>query len=161
MQTKQRHSPYVSKTSAPATHTTSASNSRVHSKDSVFPQFNAVPTIPKRGGEKTVEIQVRGTLDLPTATAALDIRLSESQFKLEIPGKRLRFETRQFQNPELVLANAAVLEGPAAVPNNRIDLNEMINLKFYVQNTGSGAAENVKVTVENSQVGVLWVGVCE
>ena len=82
-----------------------------------------------------------------------------SQFKLEIPGKRLRFETRQFQNPELVLADAAVLEGPSAAPNNQINLNEMIDLKFYVQNRGSGAAEDVKVTVENSQTGVLWVGV--
>ena len=125
----------------------------------VFPASTAVPPIPKQGGEKTVKIRIRGTLELPTATATLDIRLSESKFKLEIPGRRLRFETRQFQNPELVLANAAVLEGPAAVPNNRIDLNEMIDLKFYVQNRGSGPAENVKVTVENSQVGVLWVGV--
>ena len=124
-----------------------------------FPASINVPTISKQGGEKTVNIPIRGTLELPTATAALDIRLSESQFKLEIPGKRLRFETRQFQNPELVLANAAVLEGPAAVPNNQINLNEMIDLKFYVQNTGIGAAENVRVTVENSQRGVLWAGV--
>ena len=124
-----------------------------------FPVSTRVPTIPKQGGEKTVNIQVTGTLDLPTATATLDIRLSESQFKLEIPGKGLRFETRQFQNPELVLADAAVLEGAAAVSNNRIDLNEMIDLKFYVQNRGTGAAENVKVTVENNQRGVLWVGV--
>ena len=124
-----------------------------------FPASTNVPTIPKQGGEKTVNIQIRGTLDLPTATAALDIQLSESQFKLEIPGKRLRFETRQFQNPELVLADAAVLEGPSAVPNNQINLNEIIDLKFYVQNRGSGAAENVKVTVENNQTGVLWTGV--
>ena len=124
-----------------------------------FSASTRVPTIPKQGGEKTVNIQIRGTLDLPTATATLDIRLSESQFKLEIPSKPLRFETRQFQNPELVLADAAVLEGAAAVSNNRIDLNEMIDLKFYVQNTGSGAAENIKVTVENNQRGVLWVGV--
>ena len=125
----------------------------------VFPASTTVPTIPKQGGEKTVKIRIRGTLELPTGTATLDIRLSESKFKLEIPGKRLRFETRQFQNPELVLANAVVLEGPAAVPNNRIDLNEMIDLRFYVQNRGSGPAENVRVTVENSQVGVMWVGV--
>ena len=125
----------------------------------VFPASTTVPTVPKQGGERTVKIRIRGTLELPTSTATLDIRLSESTFKLEIPGKRLRFETRQFQNPELVLMNAAVLEGPAAVPNNRIDLNEMIDLKFYVQNRGSGPAENVRVTVENSQVGVMWVGV--
>lgn len=125
----------------------------------VFPNSISVPTIPKQGGEKTVEIQIQGTLDLPTTTATLDIRLSESQFKLEIPGKRIHFETRQFQNPELLLADAAVLESTTAVPNNQINLNEMIDLKFYVQNTGSGAAENVRVTVENSQRGVLWVGV--
>ena len=124
-----------------------------------FPASTAVPTISKQGGEKTVNIQIRGTLDLPTATAALDIRLNESQFKLEIPGKRLRFETRQFQNPELLLADAAVLESTTAVPNNQINLNEMIDLKFYVQNRGSGAAEDVRVAVENSQRGVLWVGV--
>ena len=126
-----------------------------------FPKTIDVPTIPKDGGEKTVNVSIRGGLNLPTATAAIDIHLNEPHFKQRIQGKRLTFSTRAFRNPELTMADAAVLENRSAAPNNRIDLNEMIDLKFYVQNRGAGAAEQIKIQVQNNQKGVMWLGVAD
>jgi len=124
-----------------------------------FPTSTSVPTIAKDGGEQTVKIRIVGEHELPTATAAIDIHVIEPHFKQKIRGKRLSFPTRKFRNPELILAQFAVLESRSANPNNQIDLNEMINLKFYVQNVGQGDAEQVEVDVETNQTGVLWLGV--
>lgn len=129
--------------------------------DLFFPSSTPVPTIPKDGGEKTVNINIRGGFHLPTATASIDIRLIEPHFDLGIGGKRLTFGTRAFLNPVLVLADAVVQENPRTDPNNRIDLRELIDLKFYVQNRGEGTAEQVKVEVETEQTGVLWLGVAD
>ena len=124
-----------------------------------FPASTKVPTIAKAGGEQVVEIPIIGEHALPTGMALLDIHVIEPQFKQKIRGKRLRFQTRAFRAPQLVMADVAVVEYLSATPNNRIDLNEQINLKFYVQNRGVGAAEDVSVKVENDQKGVMWVGV--
>ena len=126
-----------------------------------FPASTKVPTIAKAGGEQVVEIPIIGKHALPTGMALLDIHVIEPQFKQKIRGKRLRFQTRAFRAPQLVMADVAVVEYLSAAPNNRIDLNEQINLKFYVQNRGVGAAEDVSVSVkvENDQKGVEWLGV--
>ena len=108
-----------------------------------------------------MNVRIRGGLNLPTGTAAIDIHLSEPHFKQRIQGKRLTFSTRAFRNPELTMADAAVLENRSATPNNRIDLNEMIDLKFYVQNRGVGTAEQIKIQVLNNQKGVMWLGVAD
>ena len=124
-----------------------------------FPASTKVPTIAKAGGEQVVEIPIIGEHALPTGMASLDIHVIEPQFKQKIRGKRLRFQTRAFRAPQLVMTDVAVVEKQAAAPNNRIDLNEMFDLKFYVQNRGVGAAEDVSVKVENDQKGVEWLGV--
>ena len=124
-----------------------------------FPASTKVPTIAKAGGEQVVEIPIIGKHALPTGMASLDIHVIEPQFKQKIRGKRLRFQTRAFRAPQLVMNDVAVVEKQAATPNNRIDLNEMIDLKFYVQNRGVGAAEDVSVEVDIDQKGVVWLGV--
>ena len=124
-----------------------------------FPASTKVPTIAKAGGEQVVEIPIIGEHALPTGMASLDIHVIEPQFKQKIRGKPLRFQTRAFRAPQLVMADVAVVEKQAATPNNRIDLNEMIDLKFYVQNRGVGAAEDVSVEVDIDQKGVVWLGV--
>jgi hypothetical protein len=123
-----------------------------------FPATTSVPTIDNDGGEATVKIQLVGEHELPTATATIDIHVIEPHFKQKIRGRRLSFPTRKFRNPELILAKFAVLESRSANPNNQIDLNEMIDLKFYVQNVGQGDAEQVEIDVETNQNGVLWLG---
>jgi len=119
----------------------------------------SVPTISQDGGEQTVKIKIIGEHELPTGTATIDIKVIEPHFKQKIRGKRLSFPTRKFRNPELILAQFAVLESRSANPNNQIDLNEMIDLKFYVQNVGQGDAERVEIDVETNQIGVVWLGV--
>ena len=56
-----------------------------------FPVSTTVSTIPKQGGEKTVNIQIKGTLDLPIATAALDIQLSEVPIQVRDSGQTAAF----------------------------------------------------------------------
>ena len=124
-----------------------------------FPAKTSVPTITKDGGEETVKIKIIGERQLPTGTATIDIKVIEPHFKQKIRGKRLSFPTRKFRNPELILAQFAVLESRSANPNNQIDLNEMIDLKFHVQNVGQGDAEQVEIDVETNQIGVVWLGV--
>lgn len=124
-----------------------------------FPNKTIFPTIPANGGSKTVTINIRGGLDLPTDKALLKIEVEEPNFKVKIQGKQLRIPTRAFRSPELILAQYAVLENQSASPNRQIDINEMIDLKFAVQNVGQGHAENVSVVVENNQKGVMLLGV--
>jgi hypothetical protein len=124
-----------------------------------FPTKTSFPTIPANGGEKTVTINIKGGLDLPSSEALLKIEVEEPNFKVKIQGKQLRFPTRAFRSPELILAQYAVLENQSAAPNRQIDINEMIDLKFAVQNVGQGEAENVEVVVENNQKGVMLLGV--
>lgn len=111
--------------------------------------------IPKKTGEKTVNIQIEGTDNLPTGKAKMEIYLIEPHFKQRIPGKRLTFPTRKLRTPKLVLVHPTVVEKESARPNGEIDLNEVIELKFYVQNQGIGDAKEVKVQVNNSQEGVI------
>lgn len=118
----------------------------------------SVPTIPKRDGETTVDIRITGGLDLPTATATLDIRLIDPNFKQK-HDKQFQFETWKFQNPKLALANVEFSEEESASPNGRIDLNEMFYLKFSVRNSGVGTVNNVAIKVENNQTGVRFLGI--
>ena len=111
--------------------------------------------IPKKIGEKTVNIQIEGRYNLPTGKAKMEIYLIEPHFKQRIPGKRLTFPTRKLRTPKLVLVHPTVVEKESARPNGKIDLNEVIELKFYVQNQGIGDAKKVRVQVNNSQVGVI------
>ena len=122
-----------------------------------FPQITPVPSIRKKTGQQTVDIHVKGTADLSNGKAKIEIYLEEPHFEQRIPGKQLTFDTRKPRTPDLVLADYAVVEKVSASPNNRIDVNEEIALKFYVQNKGTGTAEKVTVQVKNNQTGVTWL----
>ncbi len=124
-----------------------------------FPTKTYFPTIAANGGSQTININIKGELDLPNAEALLQIEIEEPNFKVKIQGKQLRIPTRAFRSPELILAQYAVLENQSASPNRQIDINEMIDLKFAVQNVGQGHAENISVVVENNQKGVMLLGV--
>ncbi len=130
-------------------------------KDLSFPSKTYFPVIPANGGSKSVNIKIKGGLDLPTSTASLKIEVVEPNFKVRIQGKQLKFATREYRKPELILAKYAVVENQSASPNNQIDINEMIDLKFAVQNVGQGDAENVDVEVTCNQKGVMLLGVAK
>lgn len=124
-----------------------------------FPTSTSFPTIAANGGEQKVDILIKGSLELPTAEATIKIEAFEPNFKVKVQGKQLSFQTRELRKPELILAQYAILENQSANPNNQIDINEMIDLKFAVQNVGQGNAENVNIEVSNNQKGVMLLGV--
>ena len=123
-----------------------------------FPSKTNFPNIAKSGGVQTINIPITSGIDLPTAQALLKIEVVEPNFKVKIQGKQVKFPTREFLKPELLLAKFAVVENLSANPNNQIDINEQIDVKFAVQNVGQGNAEDVNVVVTNNQPGVMLLG---
>lgn len=123
-----------------------------------YPLKTKVPVITKSGGTQSINIDIKGALDLPTSEALLKIEVIEPNFKVKIQGKQVKFQTKEFLKPELLLAKFAVIENLSANPNNQIDINEQIDVKFAVQNIGQGNAENVNISVTNNQTGVMLLG---
>ena len=123
-----------------------------------YPIKTNFPIIKANGGSESLSIVIGGNLNLPTADAIFKIQLIEPNFKVKIPEKHLKFQTKEFLKPELIIAQYALLENNSAKPNKQIDVNEMIDLKFAVQNIGQGDADNVKIEVKNNQKGVLLLG---
>ena len=128
-------------------------------KGIIFSEKKPLPIISKRGGSQTVKIPLSAGLDLPSGEAYLDIQVVEPHFRVKIRGKRLTFQTRKFRNPELVIAKFSAVESESSVKNRQIDLNEIFDIKFAVQNVGAGTAEDVKLSVENNQEGVMFLGI--
>ena len=126
-----------------------------------FPPKTYFPPIAPNGGSDSVTIEFKGNIDLPTSEALINIEVVEPDFKVKIQGKQLKFPTREFQKPELILAQIAAIENQSGNPNSQIDINEIIDIKFAVQNIGQGKAENVTIEVENNQDGVMHLGVLE
>ena len=124
-----------------------------------FPSKTCYPTILANGGEETIVVEIKGNLDLPTTQASIKIEIEEPNFNVIIQGKQLTFQTREFRKPELILAQYAIIESQSNNPNKRIDINEIIDLKFAIQNTGPGKAENITIEVQNNQEGVMLLGV--
>lgn len=124
-----------------------------------YPLRTNVPVIVKSGGIQTTTIFIKGGLDLPTSEAVIKIDVSEPNFKIKIQGKQVKFPTKEFLKPELLLAKFAVVENLSAKPNSQIDINEQVDVKFAVQNIGQGIAENVIITLSNNQKGVVFLGV--
>jgi Caspase domain len=126
-----------------------------------YPTKTKIPIIEKGGGIKIISLQISGSPDLPDGKAQIDIRVIEPHFKVKIIGKRLNFATRKLKTPELILAKYAVVENLSAHPNNQVDINEMVDLKFAVQNIGIGDAETIAIKVDNEQKGVMHLGVVD
>jgi|GEM_PF-473206 len=124
-----------------------------------FPVQTPLPSISANGGSQTVEIDVKADISLPTSEAVIKIEVVEPNFKVRIKGKQLKFPTLEYRSPNLILAKYAVVENASADPNNRIDINEMIDVKFAVQNVGQGDAKDVKINLHNNQKGVMLLGV--
>lgn len=128
-------------------------------KDLQFASSTEFPVISANGGKQTISVPITGTVDLPATIAQLKIEVQEPHFKVKIQGKQLSVPTQEFQKPELLLAKYAMVENQSANPNNQIDINEMVDLVFAVQNVGLGDANNVNISVDNNQKGVMFLGV--
>lgn len=123
-----------------------------------FPAESVFPTLASNGGEETFVIDVRANQDLNTSYSWLDVAVVEENFGIVLQGNRIEFKTAESPKPSVKLAEFAVLESASANPNHHIDLNEMIDVVFILQNTGQGQAENLLIEVGNNQNGVLLLG---
>lgn len=121
-----------------------------------FQKRTDFPVIEKTGGEQTVRIPVKGDMDLPSATANIDIVVKEPFYKME-KRKRLSFATSKFLEPQLTIIKFTALE--RQTKNNQIDIGDQVDVKFAVQNLGPGNAEDISVVIENTQTGVMFLGV--
>ena len=126
-----------------------------------FPVKTNLPVIPKNGGTETIMIGIQGSMELQTSEAIIKIEVVEPNFKVKIQGKQVKFPTKEFLKPELVLAKFAVVENLSATPNDQIDINEQVDLKFAIQNIGQGKGEDLNVSVINNQKGVMFLGVVD
>ncbi len=117
------------------------------------------PLIEKRGGRCTVEIPIAGEPDLQTSRAYMDIRVVEPHFKVELTGRRVRFDTRKARAPRLILAGFNVSERESPSLDGVINPNEIVDGEWTIRNAGDGEARDVSVSVENSREGVLLLGV--
>ena len=123
-----------------------------------FPFKSTFPTIKANGGEETITIDITGGIELPTAEASIKMEVIEPISKVKIQGKQLNFPTREFLKPDLILAQYNLIENQSANPNKQIDINELVDFKFAVQNIGLGNAEDVIINIKNNQKGVVLLG---
>lgn len=121
----------------------------------------SISSIAANGGTQTVSIPIKAKPEIQTGTASVSVEVFEPNFKVKVQGNPISFNTRKFRNPNLIVVKFAVVEYQSANPNNQVDINEMIEVKLAIQNTGQGAAENLKVDVTNNQNGVLYLGRAE
>jgi len=130
-------------------------------KELEFKPITNFPTIKANGGIEKVTISIKGKINLPTSEALVRVDIVEPIFKLKFDELQLKFATKEFISPKLILAKYAVLENLSSNPNKQIDINDIIDLKFVVQNVGQGNADNVRVDVTNNQNGIMFLGVVE
>lgn len=127
-------------------------------KELIFSSRINVPVISRNGGIQTINIEIKSGEDLPTTEAILKIEVIETNFRVKIQGKQIKFPTKEFLKPELILAKFAVVENLSSNPNNQIDINEQIDVKLAIQNIGLGNSENINVKLTNNQNGVMLLG---
>ena len=123
-----------------------------------FKKITKLPTIAAVNGKRSIKVPIKGAINLKSSLATLNISLYNSEFKINIKAKPLTFRTREFRKPKLTLVKYNATESQSATKNNKIDVNEMIDFVFYVQNIGSGDASNVSVEVNTNQKGIILLG---
>ena len=124
-----------------------------------YPEIVPFPTIKANGGVETITMNIDGNQDLANGRASIDIEVIESKFKVKIPAKRLQFETVELPKPNLIIAKYELAENRSARSNRMINLNEIVDLKFTIQNIGRADAEKLEVEVNSDQMGVMLLGV--
>lgn len=100
--------------------------------------------------EKKVVIPIKATREIPTAQVEAKIEVLEPYFQADAEPKILKFETRKFEPPELIVYDKAVEEG-------RVLPGKSANISLIIQNYGKGRAEDVKAEIRVPQ-GVTYLG---
>jgi len=127
-------------------------------EDLTYESKQLLPVIPKKEGTYTVSIPIEGGHTLSEGKASLDVLVVEPHFRVKIKGKRLIIPTKGFRTPKLILARFAAIESESSARNQKIDINEVIDIKIAIQNVGDGPAKEVKIDLMNNQAGVMFLG---
>lgn len=130
----------------------SSANSQLNLKN------KTIASIAANGGTETVSITVSAKAGLQTGETTINVEVFEPNFKVRVTGNPIIFNGLAFRNPQLIVAKFAVVEYQSANPNNEVDVNDIVEVKVAVQNTGQGPAKNVSVDVTNNQSGVMYLG---
>jgi len=96
------------------------------------------------GSQKTIDIPVIATQDVPGTDVSLTIKLEEAN-GFEPQPMRIAFRTKEFVPPKLIIADMGISDSSA---NSRIEPMEIVEVTARIQNVGHGAAKNVQVDVE-------------
>lgn len=131
------------------------------STELVFPPKVVLPLIAKNGGIQSVTIDIQGSKNLATSVVFLDAEVIEPSFGLRAKAERFTIGTNGFLIPTLGVAHFSATEGKASKPNQQINKNEEVNIRFELLNKGPGQAEEVNLMVKNNQRGVLFLGVVD
>jgi tetratricopeptide (TPR) repeat protein len=127
-------------------------------KGIVVADTSTFPKIKANNGLQSITVPVKATMAVPNARASLNIQIIDPHFNVKIQGKRLFFSTRAFKRPNLQLVQFAVVENVSPYSNQRVDTNEIVDVKCAIQNLGKGPAEQVEVGILNNQKGLIFLG---
>jgi len=100
--------------------------------------------------EKRVIVPLKGKRELETGIVKLKIEILEPYFQADAEPEILRFETRKFEPPNIVLHNKGVEEGEI-VPR------KSANISLIIQNQGKGRAEDTRCSIEVPP-GITYLG---
>jgi hypothetical protein len=100
--------------------------------------------------EKRVVIPISADREVPTTQVELKVEILEPYFQADAEPQILRFETRKFEPPNLVVYDKGVEEG-------EIVAGKSTNISFVIQNQGTGKAVAVKCEIRVPQ-GITYLG---
>ncbi|MBI9107132.1 MAG: hypothetical protein JEZ04_10335 [Spirochaetales bacterium] len=116
------------------------------------------PVVQAMGGTQSIRIAVEPDEANNTGKTSLSIRLFEEDFGIEVQGKQLDFRILAAPRPDIILAKHSAEEYSSANNNRIIDLNEIIDVAFYLQNIGRADADISNYKIECDQQGVKFLG---
>ena len=100
--------------------------------------------------EKRVIIPISADREVPTTQVELKVEILEPYFQADAEPQILRFETRKFEPPNLVVYDKGVEEG-------EIVAGKSANISLIIQNQGKGKAEAVRCEIRVPQ-GITYLG---
>jgi len=99
---------------------------------------------------RRVVIPISATREVPTTTVELKIEVLEPYFQADAEPRILRFETRKFEPPDLIVYDKGVEEG-------EITTGKSANVSLVIQNKGTGRAEQVQCEIKIPS-GITFLG---
>ncbi len=119
-----------------------------------------IDKIKANGGSEIIEVIISVDELAPTQEAELLISFEEPYFHVEPVPIKVPFTIQKMKEPKLVLNQIVLSDEIQGISqgNNVIDRGEMFNVLMIIQNTGRGNAENVHISVNNNQTGIMSLG---